>query len=161
VAAMHAVGPQRILVVSAAVLFPDTGLLGAMLRSTLLRNVAEDAAEMERIVMASGLDWTIARPPRLTNGPLTGQYLVSDGHMPRGRGWVSRADVAHFLLDEVEQRGHPHQIVGMAGVGVAQARSAMREAKRSQLANESGQRDGSRTFQIGRLPVCFVSRGQQ
>jgi hypothetical protein len=31
--------------------------------------------------------------------------------------WVSRADVAHFLLDEVEQRGHPHQIVGIAGVG--------------------------------------------
>jgi putative NADH-flavin reductase len=139
VAAMHAVGSHRILVVSAAVLFPDTGLLGAMLRRTVLRNVAEDAAEMERIVMASGLDWTIARPPRLTNGPLTEQYLVSDGQMPRGRRSVSRADVAHFLLDEVEERRHVHQIVGMAGVGRHSSPERHGPVQTHPLTNESGQ----------------------
>ena len=60
------------------------------------------------------LDWTIARPPRLTNGPLTRRYRVADGHQPGGMPFVSRADVADFLLNELEQKRHVHQIVGMA-----------------------------------------------
>jgi putative NADH-flavin reductase len=74
VAAMQAAGVRRLLVVSAAVLFDDLGLAGKILRRTLLRNVGDDSIEMERLVVASPLDWTIARPPRLTNGPRTGRY---------------------------------------------------------------------------------------
>jgi putative NADH-flavin reductase len=114
VAAMHDAGVDRLLVVSAAMLF-DAGILFTLLRRVLLRNVAEDSLEMERVVMASGLDWTIARPPKLTNGPLTGHYQVADGRMPPGRISISRADVAHFLLDAVEGDPHACQIVGMAG----------------------------------------------
>lgn len=114
VAAMQAAGVGRLLVVSAAVLFEDAGLLAALLRRTLLKNIAEDSAAMERIITGSGLDWTIARPPRLTNGPLSTHYAVEDGRMPRGRQWLSRADVAHFLLGELEQRAHVRQIVGLA-----------------------------------------------
>jgi putative NADH-flavin reductase len=115
VAAMQVAGVRRLLVVSAAMLFEDGGILFAVMRRVLLRNVAEDSAEMERVVMASGLDWTIARPPRLTNGPLTQHYRVEDGRMPHGRISVSRADVAHFLLGEVEDAAHTRQIVGMTG----------------------------------------------
>jgi putative NADH-flavin reductase len=114
-AAMQTAGVRRLLIVSAAVLFKDEGVLFAVLRRTLLRNVAEDQAEMERTVMASGLDWTIVRPPRLTSGPLTKHYRVEDNRMPRPRLSISRADVAHFLLDEVERGAHRHQMVGMAG----------------------------------------------
>jgi putative NADH-flavin reductase len=114
VSAMQSLGVTRLLVVSAAVLFDD-GLLQAIARRTFLRNVAADSVEMERVVMASGLDWTIVRPPRLTTGPLTGRYLVEDGRMPRGRLSVSRADVADFLLNEVARGAHRRQIVGMAG----------------------------------------------
>jgi putative NADH-flavin reductase len=114
VAAMQAEGVRRLLVVSAAMLFQDAGILAAVLRRTLLRNVAEDAAEMERVVMTSGLDWTIARPPRLTNGLLTRHYRIEDGRLPRGSISLSRADVAHFLLGEVERGAHVRQIVGMA-----------------------------------------------
>ena len=84
VAAMQAAGVRRLLVVSAAVLFDDLGLAGKILRHTLLRNIADDSIEMERIVVASALDWTIARPPRLTNGQRTGRYDVEDGHLPAG-----------------------------------------------------------------------------
>jgi putative NADH-flavin reductase len=66
IAAMESEGLRRLLVISMGALFPDAGMLAAFLRNIVLRNVAEDSAEMERIVMASGLDWTIARPPRLT-----------------------------------------------------------------------------------------------
>ena len=70
---------------------------------------------MEQIVAASNLDWTIVRPPRLTNGPLTARYQIADNCFPSGKRTLSRADVAHFLLDELHQRAHLRQIVGQAG----------------------------------------------
>ncbi|MGB7265496.1 MAG: SDR family oxidoreductase [Terracidiphilus sp.] len=117
VAAMTATKVRRLLIVGVAVLFDDAGILAGILRRTLLRNVAEDSAEMERIVKGSQLDWTIVRPPRLTNGPRTERYGVSVDHLPRGAGGnaiISRADVAHFLLDEAEHPAHVHRIVGIA-----------------------------------------------
>jgi len=116
VAAMQASGVRRILMVGVAVLFEE-GLVNAIARRTFLRNVAKDHAEMERILGASGLDWTIARPPRLTNGPLTRAYDVADGRMPEGtRFTISRTDVADFLLDEVERPAHVRRIVGLASL---------------------------------------------
>jgi putative NADH-flavin reductase len=115
VAAMQSLSMRRLLLVSAALLFKDGGLLVAILRNTLLRDVSRDCAEAESIVMGSDLEWTIARPPRLTNGSLTRNYRATDGHMPEGAGaLLSRADVAHFLLDEVERAQHVRQIVGLA-----------------------------------------------
>src|SRR5258708_35681700 len=62
-------------------------------------------SKMERIVVASALDWTIARPPRLTNGPRTGRYDVEDGHLPGRSAFatISRADVAEFLISEIQR----------------------------------------------------------
>jgi putative NADH-flavin reductase len=117
VAAMKSNGVARLLVVGVAVLFEDIGILGTILRRTLARNVASDSAEMDRMVRASDLVWTIVRPPRLTNGPLTGQYEVADDHLPsRGGGaaTISRADGAHFLLEELERGAHRGRIVGVA-----------------------------------------------
>ena len=116
--AMKVTGVRRLLVVGVAVLFEDIGLVAAIMRHTLLRNVAANSAEMERLVTSSGLDWTVARPPRLTNGPLTKHYAVADDEMPPGSrnslATISRADVAHFLLEELERGAHVHRIVGMA-----------------------------------------------
>jgi putative NADH-flavin reductase len=70
---------------------------------------------MEQIVTASDLDWTIVRPPRLTNGAPTGRYKVADNRFPPGKRTVSRADVAHFLLDELDRGAHVHHVVGQAG----------------------------------------------
>jgi putative NADH-flavin reductase len=115
VTAMQSAGVRRLLVVSAAMLFPDAGIIAAVLRRSLLRNVARDSEAMEQAVMASSLDWTVVRPPRLTVGPLTKNYLVADGKIPREGAFVtSRADVAHFLLEEAEQGAHVHRIVGMS-----------------------------------------------
>ena len=117
VAAMETAGVRRLLIVGVAVLFNDAGFLAHLLCATLLRNVADDSAEMERIVKGSQLDWTIARPPRLTNGPRTGRYGIADHHLPDGAGGtatISRADVADFLLDEVERSAHLRRVVGIA-----------------------------------------------
>jgi putative NADH-flavin reductase len=122
VAAMQAAGVWRLLVVGVALLFEDAGWIGAVFRKTLLRNVAHDHAEMERIVKASGLEWTIVRPPRLTNGALTQRYGVTAERLPPGAGriaTVSRADVAHFLLDEVERPAHERHVVGIADTKIS------------------------------------------
>ena len=119
VAAMQAAGAHRLLIVSAAVLFESAGFVAWLLRKTLLRNVADDSAEMERVVMSSGLDWTIVRPPRLTNGRFTGYYSVEDDRLPAGGRAISRADVAHFLLGELEHGGHVRRVVGIASASRA------------------------------------------
>lgn len=116
-AAMQSAGIDRLLVVGVAALFPDIGMFGRLLRNTLLRNVADDSAEMERIVKATSFDWTIVRPPRLTNGPRTEYYGVAVDHLPKGAGGnatISRADVAYFLLDELEHPAYSRQVVGVA-----------------------------------------------
>jgi len=114
VTAMQAAGVRRLLVVSAAVLFQNAGILVAVMRRTLLRHVAQDATEMERVIAASNLDWTIVRPPRLTNGPLSGRYQSADGYLPGGGLIISRADVAHFILNTVEANSHLGQVVGVS-----------------------------------------------
>ena len=53
---------------------------------------------MEEQLEESGLDWTSMRPPRLTDGPLTGTYQVAYGtSLPRALK-LSRADTAHCML---------------------------------------------------------------
>jgi len=112
VGAMQAAGVRRLLVVPAGMLFEDSPAIASILRRTLLRHVAIDSARMERILESSGLDWTVVRPPRLTNGPLTGKYLAADGGMPvDSRRSMSRADLASFLLDELERPTHVRRIV--------------------------------------------------
>jgi putative NADH-flavin reductase len=76
----------------------------------VLRNVAADHAEKERIVQASTLDWTIVRPPRLTGRPRTGAYRCGDDIsarqiVPR----ISRAELADFMLDQLDDRRFLHR----------------------------------------------------
>ncbi len=129
--AMRDTRVHRVLVVSVGLLFSDAGAIARAIGSTFLRNVVRDSARMEGIVASSGLDWTIVRPPKLTNGPWTGEFALSDGHMPHDGGWsISRADLASFLLDEAERPIHDHRIVGIAarrarlGRPIVQPRSA-------------------------------------
>jgi len=115
--AMEETGVQRLLIVSVAMLFRDAGLVAAALRNTFLRNVAADAAEMERLVRTSSLDFTIVRPPRLTYGPLSGRVAAADDHLPKGAGGTStasRADVANFMLEELVSNEHVRRVVGVA-----------------------------------------------
>ena len=66
-----------------------------------------DLALMEDIVRESGLDWTIIRPPNLTNGPLTGAYRTAYAQSLRGGLLVSRVNVAHLILRVLAARNGP------------------------------------------------------
>jgi uncharacterized protein YbjT (DUF2867 family) len=68
-----------------------------LLFATILRRVFRDRARQEELTRASDRDWIIVRPVLLHDGPLTEKYgAVVDGSI--GGGFVSRADLAHFLL---------------------------------------------------------------
>jgi putative NADH-flavin reductase len=74
--------------------------------SSMIRRVggvmATDKADEYRILVASDLDWTLARPPRLLDGPASGR-IVHDAHIPGRSSSIRRADLAVFLADVVEQ----------------------------------------------------------
>jgi uncharacterized protein YbjT (DUF2867 family) len=104
---------DRVLLVSAALLFPGLGLRGAVLR-WLIRGSLSGATVAERILIDSGLAWTIVRPVRLTNAPLaSSQYRVASGALPPNPRPVARADVAHFILEELEHARHRGAIAGV------------------------------------------------
>jgi uncharacterized protein YbjT (DUF2867 family) len=108
--AMNRAGVKRLVVLSAAAHFP--GLLNRI-ASFIMRNHMRDSLAMETVVQASGLDWTIARPPRLTQEDYS-TYRSREDAAPRMGFSLSRKAVAAFMLDAIEQKKHFHQIVGIA-----------------------------------------------
>jgi putative NADH-flavin reductase len=132
VQAMKARDVRRIVVVSAAPIgtVPSPGRpkppkhdpgdgffmrnLFSPLTKAAFRKPYADLALMEDILRDSGLDWTVVRPPRLTNKPLTGTYrMVYGRNLPRGF-FISRADVAHLMLRMLEQPETIKQTIGIA-----------------------------------------------
>jgi len=82
-----------------------------IIHKLILGPVAQDKNRMEDIVSASDLDWTIIRPIRLTNGPLTGAYKAGK-HVSFGMNpYVSRADVADFILRDIADYTYIHSVV--------------------------------------------------
>jgi putative NADH-flavin reductase len=130
--AMQATGVRRVVVVSAAPVStvaspgrpdpprhdPGEGLVTRHLATPLvraaLREVYADLALMEDVLRDSGLDWTVVRPPRLTDRPATGAYRTAYGRNLRRGLFVSRADVAHLMLEVLEQPGTIGQAIGVA-----------------------------------------------
>ncbi len=113
--AMHHANVRRAVIVSTAFLFKDSILPPTYLFGRLFfPGVVIDAAAMEQLVMQSGLDWTIVRPPQLTDKPFTGKYRVRTGHLPRFGFNISRADVAHSFLKTVEDPASIRKIVGVS-----------------------------------------------
>ncbi len=108
--AMQRSGVKRLVVLSAAAHFPG---IPNRLASFVLRNHMRDSLAMEKVVQANGLDWTIARPPRLTQEDSL-SYRSREGAAPKMGFTLSRKAVAAFMLDAIEQEKHIRKIVGIA-----------------------------------------------
>jgi len=78
------------------------GPLQAIFFQLLLGRAYDDKDVQEAIVRRSGLDWIIVRPVILTSGPKTGRYKVLCNPKDWRGGTVSRADVADFLVKQVQ-----------------------------------------------------------
>ncbi|MGH3311099.1 MAG: NAD(P)-dependent oxidoreductase [Streptomyces sp.] len=119
--AMEAAGVRRYVGVSAAPVEPGSEGESVFYRAVLLplvrrafRDVYADLAVMEDAIRASTVDWTIVRPPRLTDKPATGTYRRTiGGNVTRGH-LVPRADLAAAMLAMVDDRATVGQGVGVA-----------------------------------------------
>jgi putative NADH-flavin reductase len=118
--AMEAEGVRRLLVVSAGPVGPapeNEGLLDRTARgivSALLKDVYADLGEMEAELARSATDWTVVRPPRLQDKPVTGVYRTVVGGFPARGRFIARADVAHAMLAMAGDPGAVKQGVGVA-----------------------------------------------
>jgi putative NADH-flavin reductase len=64
----------------------------------------KDKELLEKLIEESTLDWTIARPVWLTNGPKTGKYRHGINLSMKFWPTVSRADVADFMLKQLQDK---------------------------------------------------------
>lgn len=76
-----------------------------VLKPLFLGNMYEDMQRMENVLEASGIDYTIVRPPYLTKGPPTGAYRVQRHENFRDDKSLSRGNLAHFLLRAATEPG--------------------------------------------------------
>jgi uncharacterized protein YbjT (DUF2867 family) len=108
VEAMNAAGVKRLIAVTGLGAGDSRGHGGlvydAVAFPLLLKRVYDDKDVQEWIIKSSGLDWTIARPGLLANGPATGNYRVLTAPKDWRFGVIRRADVADFLVQQIGDR---------------------------------------------------------
>ncbi len=69
----------------------------------LLKTIYEDKDKQEQILKNEYDNWIVVRPGMLTNGKLTGKYKALTNLEGINGGKISRADVAHFILQQAEK----------------------------------------------------------
>ena len=116
---METRGVSRIVCVSAAgVLHENAGsflgnaLLGLSRRA--LRGVYEGHRWQLEAIRESSVKWVAVRPVLLTNGPRTGKYRVVLEGIPKQGYWISRADVADFMLKQLTRDGYVRRLPAIA-----------------------------------------------
>ncbi|MFF3438417.1 NAD(P)-dependent oxidoreductase [Streptosporangium sp. NPDC002721] len=119
--ALEICGVRRLVAVSAAPVGPspqgdpflDREIMTPLIRR-VLRDVYTDLGAMEEAIRGSDTEWTVIRPPRLLDKPLTGTYrLAVGGNVPGGRT-IARSDLAHAILAVLDDPATAGQVVGVA-----------------------------------------------
>jgi putative NADH-flavin reductase len=80
----------------------------------ILKRTFKDHEIQESKIENSKLDWTIVRPAGLTNGKKTGRYKQDFAYSDKIKGKVSRADTAHFMLNQIDDNQYFRQKVGIS-----------------------------------------------
>ena len=75
-----------------------------------------DMFQMENEVNQSGMDVNVVRAPLLHNGPFTGNYRVLQTEDYEQMLRISRADLAHFMFEELENSGYLGKTVAVAEI---------------------------------------------
>jgi putative NADH-flavin reductase len=120
IAALDAASVTRFLAVSAAPVGPTppgdsffNRRIVHPLTRRFLAGIYGDLAVMEADIAASGLTWTVVRPPRLTDRP-RGDYRTAIGGNVPGGHFLSRAELAHAMLSFIADDRVMGQAVGVA-----------------------------------------------
>ena len=104
--AMEETGVKRLIAVTGLGAGNSKGVGPAiatkLLQPLVLGRIYEDKDREELLVRQSRLDWTIVRPGVLTRLPARGEYEVLVEPETWRSGFVSRDDVADFLVKQIE-----------------------------------------------------------
>jgi len=92
----------RYIAMSSGMVTPVSLLFDKVIKPIVFRNLYREHREVEALVRATHLDWTIVRPAKLTNRPPRG-YIESVTNRPRGPIAISRSDVADFIAKAIAQ----------------------------------------------------------
>lgn len=105
IAAMRGQGVRRLIVLTGLGAGDSRGHGGFLYEKVfmplLLARIYRDKTRQEALVRRSALDWVIARPGMLTDGRRTEHYEILVEPKDWRGGWISRADVADFLVKQV------------------------------------------------------------
>ncbi|MGW7517214.1 NAD(P)-dependent oxidoreductase [Streptomyces sp. NPDC054796] len=119
--ALEQAGVSRYIAVSAAPVGPAPEGEGPLYRKVMLplvrrafRDVYADLAVMEEEIFASAAEWTVVRPPRLTDAPRTERYRRTLGGAVSGGHHIPRSDLAHAMLAMLGDAATVKQVVGVA-----------------------------------------------
>jgi len=80
-----------------------------------LKDVYADKTKMEEIITSSDMNWTVVRPGRLLDKALTENYRI-ENKLFKGIniGGINRADVADFLIKQVEKQTELRKYIGIS-----------------------------------------------
>ena len=98
---------KRIICISAAAVETNPKLSLFLRTATkflqrILKNPFHDLLAMENLLKDSQANWTVVRPPRLTMKGLKGKYRFAVNEWLPSCTSISRADLAHFILNHLE-----------------------------------------------------------
>ena len=118
VAAMRQAGVRRLIHVSSFGVGDSRAQMGWVARQIVvplfLRKALDEKEIEEGIIRASDLDWIIARPGGLEDGPRTGVYrCITDPREKVGQPRIARADVADFMLQSLADERFVRRAVGL------------------------------------------------
>lgn len=116
IAAMRKAGVRRLVILSSALLDKNAGIVNRIVARTILRHFARDQRVMERQVTASKLDWTVLRPPRMTDSAPEGKSTSMLTEPANGAGMtIRKEEVARVMLDAVENGKSMGKLVHVRG----------------------------------------------
>ena len=104
---MQAQGVRRLITVTgfgAGDSQSSIGLLQRLPFRVMFGRAYDDKSEQERLIRASGLDWTLVRPGVLTSGAHTARYRVLLERDQWRNGIIARANVADYLVRQITDR---------------------------------------------------------
>ena len=122
---MHAEGVRRFVCITGVMAGHPREHLGMVYRwmepmmPAAQKSLLDDHRRQEDLIVRSGLDWTIVRPPRLTDGPITGRYETGSNIEVGSLAHVSRADVADFVLRAAREPRWIHRAVAITATSHA------------------------------------------
>ena len=104
---------KRIVYTASAGIDKEIPGISGKLVMGMLKNALTDHRAAVDYIEAHDLNYTIARPMGLTNGPFTGKYRESETSVPEKSRSIPRADVAHFIIKALRDARYDRTSIGI------------------------------------------------